>query len=200
MVLLHGAGATSSTWEVVAKAIAADRTVLAVDLRGHGASDHANHYSISTMADDISALLPKIADAPVDLVGHSLGGLVALRVAARHPGLLRRLVLEDVGMPHPRVPNPPSQPPGDLPFDWKVVEHVRPEVDNPAADWLSVVRAIQAPTLVVAGRDSFVDAAHVHELVTTLPDGRTVTLDTGHEVHAERPDEFIAALRAFLSP
>ncbi len=198
VVLLHGTGGTSRTWTGVAETLAADRIVCAVDLRGHGDSDRSDRYSIGAMADDVSVLLPNLADKPVDLVGHSLGGLVALRVAARHPHLLRRLVLEDVGLPHRRVPNPPSRPTEELPFDWRVVEQVRPEIDNPSADWPQVVRGVKTPTMVVAGRDSFVAKEHVDELLDTLPDGRGVTLDTGHEVHAERPEEFTEVLIQFL--
>ncbi len=199
VVLLHGTGETSRTWDGVAETLAADRIVFAVDLRGHGDSDRSDLYSIGAMADDVAALLPRLTDEPVDLVGHSLGGLVALRVVATHPRLLRRLVLEDVGMPHRRVPNPPSRPKGELPFDWRVVEQVRPEIDSPSADWPQVVRGVKAPTLVVAGRDSFVAAEHIHELLDALPDGRGMTLDTGHEVHAERPEEFTEILVQFLA-
>ncbi len=199
VVLLHGTGASSRTWEAVARTVSSDRAVLAVDLRGHGASDRSHHYSIAAMATDIAALLPQIAATPVDLVGHSLGGLVALRVAAQRPRRLRRLVLEDVGMPHRRTPDPPPRPPGELTFDWRVVEQVRPEIDTPVEDWPQVVRGISAPTLVVAGEHSFVAAAHVAELLAALRDGRGVTLDCGHEVHSERPDEFTAVLLDFLT-
>lgn len=198
VVLVPGTGATAATWAAVAEGLAPRRTV-AVDLRGHGDSDRPGAYSIRAMADDVAALLPRVAPGPVDLVGHSLGGLVALRVAAAHPERVRRLVLEDVGMPHPRAPHPPPRPSGELQFDWRVVEQVRPEVDAPAPDWGRVVAAVTAPTLVVAGgARSFVDLAHVAELVTALPYGRSVVLGTGHDVHAERPEAFTAEVRAFL--
>jgi esterase len=198
VVFLPGAGATAATWDAVACGLVPRRTV-AVDLRGHGASDRPGRYSVADMAADVAALIPRVAPGAVDLVGHSLGGLVALRVAAAAPELVRRLVLEDVGMPHPRTPHPPPRPSGDLAFDWRVVEQVRPEVDSPAADWGEVVATVTAPTLVVAGGPaSFVSLAHVDELVAALPDGRSVVLGTGHDVHAERPAEFTAALASFL--
>ena len=199
VVFLHGTGTSASDWEGVSGPLAVTRRVVAVDLRGHGASDRPGRYSIAAMADDVADLLALVDDGPVDLVGHSLGGLVALRVAAAVPGRVRRLVLEDVGMPHPRVPDPPTRPPGALPFDWRVVEQVRPEIDDPSPDWPDVVAAVTAPTLVVAGGPaSFVSLEHVDELVGALPDGRATVLGTGHEVHAERPAEFTAAVAAFL--
>lgn len=199
VVLLHGTGGTSRTWDRTAEALCFDRPVSAVDLRGHGDSDRSDRYSIAEMCQDVATLLPRLSDDPVDLVGHSLGGLVALRVAATHPSQVRRLVLEDVGMPHPRVPAPPSRPAGELPFDWRVVEQIRPEIDSPSPDWPEVAHRVNAPTLVVAGRDSFVAAEHVRELLQALPGSRCTILDTGHEVHAERPEEFTEILNQFLA-
>ncbi|MFL6170135.1 MAG: alpha/beta fold hydrolase [Ornithinibacter sp.] len=200
VVLLPGTGLTARSWDAVAASLCGSRSVLAVDLRGHGQSDWPGAYSIALMAQDVGALLEGIA-APVDLVGHSLGGLVALRVAAARRGRVRRLVLEDVGMPHPRRPDPPTRPEGDLRFDWRVVEQVRPEVDDPDPGWPAVVTSVVAPSLVLAGGPrSFVPAEHVAELVAALPDGRSVTLDTGHEVHEADPERFTRELLTFLGP
>ena len=144
-------------------------------------------------------LLEQIDDGPVDLVGHSLGGLVACAVASAHPELVRRLALEDVGVPHARPPATPPRPPGVLPFDWRVVEQVRPEIDDPDPRWADVVARIAVPTLVIAGGpSSHVPQDHVAELVRLLPDGRLRTVDAGHLVHATRPEEFIEHLLAFL--
>jgi esterase len=61
------------------------------------------------------------------------------------------------------------------------------------------VGSVVTPTLVVAGGPrSFVTGEHVAELVAALPDGRSVTLDTGHEVHESDPEGFTRELLAFL--
>jgi pimeloyl-ACP methyl ester carboxylesterase len=199
VVLLPATAETAEDWHAVAAALRATRTVYAVNLRGHGPSDWPGDYSIRAMADDVTGLLRQLDAGKVDLVGHSLGGLVACRVASAHPERVRRLVLEDVGLLHPRPAAPPSRPDGDLPFDWRVVEQVRPEIDDPDPRWSKVVAEIPAPTLVIAGGPSSpVPQEHVAELVRTLPDGRLVTVDAGHLVHAARPDEFIHHLRTFL--
>jgi pimeloyl-ACP methyl ester carboxylesterase len=199
VVLVPGTGEVAGTWERVAEGLAGSRRVLAVELPGHGGSDWPGTYSLLRMAQALAAALPQLADGPVDLVGHSLGGWVALRVAAAHPELVHRLVLEDVGMPHARIPVPRRRPAGDLPFDWRVVEQVLPEVDAPADDWPDVIAAVAAPVLVVAGGPrSFVALDHVDELVAALAEARSVVLGTGHEVHAEKPAEFTDAVRAFL--
>jgi pimeloyl-ACP methyl ester carboxylesterase len=198
-VLLPGTGETAENWDAVAATLHPSRTVYAVSLRGHGSSDWPGHYSIRSMADDVTALLRGLDDGPCDLVGHSLGGLVACTVASGHPELVRRLVLEDVGVPHARPAAPPTRPDGVLAFDWRVVEKVRPEIDDPDPEWPAVVARIGVPTLVVAGGpSSHVPQEHIAELVHALPDGRMVTVDAGHLVHETKPDEFTRHLLAFL--
>ena len=199
VVLLPATGGTAEDWDAVASSLHRSRTVHAVDLRGHGGSDWPGRYSIQAMADDVAGLLPRLGPGPIDLVGHSLGGLVACAVAAARPHLVRRLVLEDVGVPHPRPAAPPIRPAGDLPFDWRVVEQVRPEIDDPDPRWGDVLTGISAPTLVIAGGPaSPVPQEHVAELVGLVPDGRLVSLDTGHLVHDARPEEFTRLVRTFL--
>ncbi|MFW5473522.1 alpha/beta fold hydrolase [Knoellia sp. CPCC 206450] len=197
VVLLPGTGLTAENWSEVAADLSRDRTVRAVDLRGHGGSDRPGTYSVELMTADVLALLASMGEES-DVVGHSLGGLVACRVAARSP-LVRRLVLEDVGLLRPRMPAAPVRPDGDLAFDWAVVEQVRPEVDTPAADWPKVLAGIAAPVLAVGGGPtSFVPQEWVDDLVAVVPRATTVTIDVGHEVHAARPREFLDAVRAFL--
>lgn len=109
-------------------------------------------------------------------------------------------MLEDVGLLQPRPAAPPAQPQGVLPFDWRVVEQVRPEIDNFDPGWADVVAAIDAPTLVVAGGPtSPVPQEQIAKLVRRLSDGRLVTVDAGHLVPATRPDEFTDHLLTFLS-
>ena len=198
VVLLPGTGQTSAHWASVSGLLSVNRDVYAVDLRGHGRSDRPGTYSIALMADDVTELLPRLAGS-VDVIGHSLGALVACQAIAGHPLGVRRLVLEDVGLPHPREPAVPARPPGELDFDWAMVEQVRPEIDNPDPAWADLLRQIKPPTLVIAGGPrSFVPAAHVEELVNLVPDARLVTIDAGHEVHSNRPEEFLTAARVFL--
>ncbi|MDR1388006.1 MAG: alpha/beta hydrolase [Propionibacteriaceae bacterium] len=198
VVLLAGTGNGAADWDSVAADLSRDRAVHAVDLRGHGHSEWTGTYSIDSMATDFAAVLPEIG-SEVDVIGHSLGGLVACRAFAADPGGLRRLVLEDVGMPYPRAPETPARPDGDLDFDWAVVEQIRPEIDRPAAHWPATLARIIAPTLVIGGGpDSFVPQTKVLELVARLSQGRHLTIAAGHNIHSTKPPEFIQAVRGFL--
>jgi pimeloyl-ACP methyl ester carboxylesterase len=120
-VLVHGVTSSSRTWWRVGPALAErGYRVLAVDLRGHGASPRTEAgLSVADLADDVAETVEAtvrtpnaegrspgtVAGAPVDLlVGHSLGALVALELVRRRPGFARRLVVED--------------PPGSASVDW----------------------------------------------------------------------------------
>ncbi|GAB3875615.1 alpha/beta fold hydrolase [Terrabacter terrigena] len=204
VVLVHATGETGADWAAVAGALAADRLVVAVDLRGHGSSPWPGSYALDELADDLVATVERLVAAdpagrPVDLVAHSLGGLVAVLLAGRRPGLVRRLVLEDVPVPHPRDPRQPTPPEGELAFDWEAVTQVRAQIDAPDPRWPERVARICAPTLVVwGGPSSPIPAAHVQEMADSVVDGRLQRIDAGHLVHAHEPDAFTAAAREFL--
>lgn len=199
VVLLPATGETAEDWNAVASALACSRTVHAVNLRGHGPSDWPGTYSIQLLADDVIGLLSQLADQPVDLVAHSLGGLVACKVASSRPEVIRRLVLEDVGLLRPRPSALPTRPAGVLPFDWRMVEQIRPEIDDPDPGWMQIVANIRAHTLVVAGGpSSTVPHEYVADLARTLVDGQLVSINAGHLVHATEPEAFIHTVMAFL--
>ena len=113
---------------------------------------------------------------------------------------MRRLVLKDVGLLKPRAADLPARPAGDLPFDWRVVEQVRPEIDDFDPGWTDAVASIRAPTLVVAGgASSPVPQGQVADLSRVLRDGQITTIDAGHLVHAVEPGRFIDRLQSFLN-
>jgi pimeloyl-ACP methyl ester carboxylesterase len=203
VLLVHATGETSADWAEVAAGLADDRLVVAVDLRGHGSSPRPGRYALTELADDVvlsAAALAAESGCPVDVVAHSLGGLVACLLASRRPVLVRRLVLEDVPVPHPREPRPPQRPDGDLAYDWEAVLQVRAQIDEPDPRWPQVVAGVTAPTLVVwGGPSSPMPAEHVAEMAETLADGRLVRIDAGHLVHAHQPGVFTAAVRGFLA-
>jgi len=200
VVLLPATGELAEDWDVVASSLSRSRTVYAISLRGHGRSDWPGTYSIQLLADDVTGLLDGgLGGQPVDLVGHSLGGLVACSVAAARPELVRRLVLEDLGLLQSRPADPPPRPAGVLQFDWRVVEQVRPEIDDFDPRWADVVASIATPTLVIAGGPSSpIPQEQIADLVRLLRDGQVVTVDAGHLVHAAEPDTFTHHLLNFL--
>jgi pimeloyl-ACP methyl ester carboxylesterase len=86
VVFLHGAGLDHSVWALLARAFAHHgRGVLAPDLPGHGRSAGAPLASIAALADWTAALIDAAGASKARLVGHSMGSLIALETAARHP-------------------------------------------------------------------------------------------------------------------
>lgn len=83
VVLVHGGGANASWWDHVAPPLAADRRVIAVDLSGHGDSGHRDAYDLLRWADEVLAASDHAGLVRPVVVGHSLGGLVALEMATR---------------------------------------------------------------------------------------------------------------------
>lgn len=95
-LLLHGLGGAGGTWWRVAEALrAAGWTVSAPDLRGHGDGPRGGSSRHDDFADDVLALRPDGAGPWGLVVGHSLGGAVAVRAAARDPEWAARLALID---------------------------------------------------------------------------------------------------------
>ncbi|WP_151083933.1 alpha/beta fold hydrolase [Nocardioides cynanchi] len=100
VLAIHGITSSSRSWPFLAQALG--RTVLAPDLRGRGRSSGLpGPVGMAAHAEDCAAVLRAIADEPLVVVGHSMGGFVAGVLAARHPDLVRALVLVDGGLPFP---------------------------------------------------------------------------------------------------
>ncbi len=119
-MLLHGIGADHGEWALSLAMLARKRRVLAFDLLGHGRSDKPSGpgvvYRVRFLAEAVRGGIEALPDPParVDLLGHSLGGAVALDVARRHARLVRRLVLVDAaGLPVARAIDPLA---ASLPF------------------------------------------------------------------------------------
>jgi 3-oxoadipate enol-lactonase len=200
VLLLHATGETSESWADFMLRWAEVGVAYALDLRGHGGSVWKGPYGLDVLAGDVVGFLDAMGLAQVDLVGHSLGGLVACLVASGAPDRVRRLVLEDVGVPHPREPAVLERPTGPLDFDWDMVRSVRAQIDNPDPEWPAHVAQIRADTLVLAGGpESPVPQEHVEEMAATIPGARLVTIGGGHMVHDARPNEFAAAVMAHLA-
>ncbi|MEN3538655.1 alpha/beta fold hydrolase [Microbispora sp. ZYX-F-249] len=199
LVLLHGLGEGMAGWADVAPALAAHRHVYALDLRGHGASDRPGTYGLELMRDDVLAFLDSLSLGTVDVIGHSMGGVVAYLLAAERPGRVRTLILEDVPLPVPREPPPLVRPEGPLPFDWAMVAAVRPEIDRPDPAWLERLGRITARTLVIGGGpDSHIPQDRIAELARRVPGAAHVTIPAGHLVHENAPGAFVREVLAFL--
>lgn len=90
----HGLFGQGRNWTQIAKALSAEHRVLTIDMPQHGRSPWSDRVDYPAMADQVAELFDE-AD-PVTLVGHSMGGKIAMVLALRHPELVARLVVVDV--------------------------------------------------------------------------------------------------------
>ena len=95
-VLLHGLFGAAKNFGAIQQRLAAGRRVFAFDLRNHGASPHDAAMDYRLMAEDVIETLDHHGVRQAALVGHSMGGKVAMTVALLHPDRVRRLLVADI--------------------------------------------------------------------------------------------------------
>ena len=94
VVFCHGLFGQGRNWTGIAKALTGSHRALLVDLPHHGRSGWSEEFDYPDAADEVAGLLS--SDDPVTLVGHSMGGKVAMVLALRHPDLVARLCVVDI--------------------------------------------------------------------------------------------------------
>ncbi|HZQ83980.1 MAG TPA: alpha/beta fold hydrolase [Acidimicrobiales bacterium] len=111
LLLLHGFTGSSLDWTDVVGDLSTDRRLVTYDQRGHGDSTNTGDpasYTIDALVTDLAAVVDQLGLAPFDLLGHSMGGIVAMRYALARPDTLRSLILMDTF----------AAPTGGIPATW----------------------------------------------------------------------------------
>ena len=98
LVILHGLFGSSDNWQTLGKKFSENFLVYLVDLRNHGHSPHSDEFSYELMSDDINELILSEKIENVNLLGHSMGGKVAMRAIQKFPFHFKNLVVADIGV------------------------------------------------------------------------------------------------------
>lgn len=122
LLALHGRSGCARNFAPLARLLAPEYRMVALDQRGHGWSDHAEG-SRDAMVADAAAFLREISpDRPAALLGHSMGGVTAFLTAGRHPDLVSKVIVEDIGARPPKaLPPPPAEP---WPLRWETLKEM----------------------------------------------------------------------------
>jgi esterase len=96
LIILHGFLGSSDNWRAMSKRLAALYKVYCVDLRNHGQSPHSNVMNYPIMAEDLREFIEEHGLGPSFVLGHSMGGKVAIQFAAQYPGMVDKLIAVDI--------------------------------------------------------------------------------------------------------
>ena len=99
VLMLHGMMGHAREWDTLATALADRFRVIALDQRGHGESDHAHDYGVDVMVADTLAVITRLGLVRPHLIGHSMGGMIGMVLAAEHPDAVDRLIVIDIAPP-----------------------------------------------------------------------------------------------------
>ena len=96
ILILHGLFGSKRNWQSIARQLSERCQVFTLDLRNHGESEHSEAMSYQDMADDVFQFISNHELGEVSIVGHSMGGKVAMQMTLEHPEIIKRLIVIDI--------------------------------------------------------------------------------------------------------
>ena len=226
LLLLHGGLQTiASSFEKQIPALAESHRVIAVEQMGHGHTGDADRpLTYRGMAEDTAELLGQLGLSEVDVVGWSDGGIIGLILAARHPKLVRRLVVSGANLrpegctadflAHVRALRPEDMKgldrreydrfspdgPAHYPVIFRKVRELWLSAPTAEDIDLAQLAAIEAPTLVIVGDHDIIRAEHTLEIYYHLPHAELCILPgTSHNTFDRRPEWVNPMVLSFLA-
>lgn len=242
LLILHGLFGNLKNWHTHARQLQARFRVISVDLRNHGESPHVDSMSYPEMAADVIALLDRLELGTARLLGHSMGGKVAMELALHHAERVSALLVADIAPiaysltrgDHENVfagllAVEPEQLKSRSEADAVLAEHIdepgvrqfllgnltpleqggyrwRFNLEVLNADYRNLREAVQGepyegPALFVKGAESnYIQDVDWPEIRRLFPAAKLrIIADTGHWLHAERPQIFSRICEDFFS-
>lgn len=97
LIILHGLFGMLDNWQTLGRRWAEKYQIILVDLRNHGHSPHSETFNYQVMTEDLEELVDDLFLDEIRIIGHSMGGKLAMKFAQTHPDLIKKLVVADIG-------------------------------------------------------------------------------------------------------
>ena len=239
MIIMHGIFGSSDNWLTQARHFSANYHVITLDLRNHGQSEHHPDFDYPVMANDLNEFIDSKGLKDAIVIGHSMGGKVAMNFAIAHPDKLAKLIVVDIapkpynlehyvildGLKAIPIDTLTSRQEADevlskfVPeadvrqfllknlqrkseggFTWKLnLPVIDKNLKNIGLD-LQFDGKFEKPTLFIRGsRSRYVHDADMERIKKIFPKAELVSMDTGHWVQAEKPQEFVDVVTKWLT-
>ncbi|MFA0412800.1 alpha/beta fold hydrolase [Vibrio renipiscarius] len=239
IVLIHGLFGNLDNLGLLARDLKHDHQVLSIDLRNHGQSLHSSDHTYAAQAKDVIELIKHLSIERLTLIGHSMGGKVAMKVAERLENQIEKLIVLDMAPVeytqhrHTNVFAGLKAVASAKPTDRKqamaiLADHIEIEgvrqflgkslynnhtnfawrfnVDNLWENYANIIgwqpiNKIATATLFIKGADSdYLLAEHQKPIQAQFQNAKAhVIANTGHWLHAEKPEEVLRTIRKFIS-
>lgn len=239
LVILHGLFGSSDNWMSVARQLADSYRIYLPDQRNHGQSGFSEEFDYASMSQDLAEFIRTHKLQQPVVMGHSMGGKVAMQLACQHPELLSRLIVVDIApraypLHHQRILEGLNSidvasltsrteaeqqmavhvsDPGTRQFllknlyrteqggfAWRInVPVITRDIANIVAA-LAYTSPCQVPTLFIGGdRSDYIRPDDFPSIAHIFPNSKVEMVQgAGHWVHAEKPEELMALVRAFI--
>lgn len=239
MIIMHGIFGSSDNWLTQARHFSASYHVITLDLRNHGQSEHHPDFDYPVMANDLNEFIDSKGLKDAIVIGHSMGGKVAMNFALAHPDKLAKLIVVDIapkpynlehyvildGLKAIPIDTLTSRQEADevlskfVPeadvrqfllknlqrkseggFTWKLnLPVIDKNLKNIGLD-LQFDGRFEKPTLFIRGSKSrYVEDEDMERIKNVFPKAELVSMDTGHWVQAEKPQEFVDVVTKWLT-
>jgi pimeloyl-ACP methyl ester carboxylesterase len=227
LLFVHGAGGDHTIWGEQLRELAQNFSVAALDLNGHGRSPAREGDGLQTYSEDVLAVLEALA-IPTVVVGHSMGGAIALTVALQRPKNLVSLGLVGTGAKlrvHPQILElcqTDFERAIELVIQWAFADQSSSELREKARlqmrrngaqalfrdfsscntfDVMARLSEITLPTLILCGReDKLTPVKYSEYLQQNIPNAQLKIIEgSGHMVMVEQPQAVTQALREFCA-
>ena len=236
LLIAHGLYGSARNWGVIARRLADERQVVAVDMRNHAYSMWTDQHSYPELANDLAEVIEHFG-GKADVVGHSMGGKAAMTLALQYGHLVRKLVVADIApvtYTHSQIQfieamravdfsaierrSDAAQQLADQGVEPALQSFFTQSLDIKGKRWLLNLDVLAAempkimgfpeldgswdgPALFLSGGESEYVLPEHRDLIRALfPAAKFAKIPgAGHWLHAEKPREFEAAVRAFLN-